>query len=43
MKQITSSTSRAKQRMRLTLENNEVVDFMLYYLPRQQSWFYDFT
>ena len=43
MKQITSITSRAKQRMRLTLENNEVVDFMLYYLPRQQSWFYDFT
>ena len=43
MKKITSITSRAKQRMALVLDNNETVDFTLYYLPRQQSWFYNFT
>lgn len=43
MQQITSITSEPKQRMTLVLENNETVDFLLYYLPRQQSWFYDFT
>ena len=29
--------------MTLALENNETVDFYLYYSPRQQSWFFDFT
>ena len=43
MQQITSITSEPKQRMTLVLENNKTVDFLLYYLPRQQSWFYDFT
>ena len=43
MKKITSITSRAKQRMALVLDNNETVDFTLYYLPRQQGWFYNFT
>ena len=43
MQQITSITSDSKQRMTLVLENNESVDFLLYYLPRQQSWFYNFT
>lgn len=43
MQQITSITSEPKQRMTLVLENNETVDFLLYYLPRQQSWFYNFT
>lgn len=43
MQQITSITSEPKQRMTLVLENNETVDFLLYYLPRQQGWFYNFT
>lgn len=43
MQQITSITNRSKQRFTLVLENNETVDFLLYYLPRQQSWFYNFT
>lgn len=43
MQQITSITSEPRQRMTLVLENNETVDFLLYYLPRQQGWFYDFT
>ena len=43
MKQITSITNSPKQRMTLVLEDNETVDFYIYYLPRQQSWFYDFT
>ena len=43
MQQIASITSEPKQRMTLVLENNETVDFLLYYLPRQQSWFYNFT
>lgn len=43
MQQITSITNHPKQRMILNIENNDKVDFMLYYLPRQQSWFYNFT
>lgn len=43
MQHITSITNQPKQRMTLVLENNETVDFHIYYLPRQQSWFYDFT
>lgn len=43
MQQITSITSSPKQQMTLVLENNETVNFKLYYLGRQQSWFYDFT
>ena len=43
MQQITSITSSPKQQMTLVLDNNETVDFYLYYLPRQQSWFFNFT
>lgn len=43
MQQITSITNSSNQKMTLVLENNETVDFRLYYLARQQSWFYDFT
>lgn len=43
MQQITSITNQAKQQFTLVLENNETVEFLLYYLPRQQSWFYNFT
>lgn len=43
MRQITSITNSSKQQMTLVLENNEAVDFYLYYLPRQQSWFFNFT
>lgn len=43
MQQITSITNSPNQRMTLVLENNETVDFILYYLPRMQSWFYDLT
>lgn len=43
MQEITSITSSPNQRMTLVLENNDTVDFRLYYSVRQQSWFYDFT
>lgn len=44
MQKITSITSDSKQRMSLTLEDNQgSVDFVLYYLPTQYSWYYDFT
>lgn len=43
MQQITSISNRAKQRFTFVLDNNETVDFLLYYLPRQQSWFFNFT
>lgn len=43
MQHITSITSKPKQKMTLVLENNETVDFYLYYLPRQMGWFYNFT
>ena len=42
MQELTSITNNPKQQMTLVLDNNETVDFKLYYLPRQQSWFYDF-
>lgn len=42
MKRITSITSKSKQQMTLALDNNETVDFKLYYFPRQQSWYFDF-
>lgn len=29
--------------MQLVLENNETVDFHLFYKPRMQSWYYDFS
>lgn len=43
MQEITTLTSSPNQRMSLVLDNNETVDFRLYYLSRQQSWFFDFT
>lgn len=43
MQQITSITSNVNQRMQLVLENNETVDFHLYYSSRMRSWYYDFT
>lgn len=43
MQQITSITSSANQHMQLVLENNETVDFRLYYSARMHSWYYDFT
>ncbi len=43
MQIITSLTNEPKQRCQLVLENNETVDFRLYYLSRMQSWYYDFT
>ena len=43
MLEITTITAHPKQRMSLVLENNETVEFFLYYLPRQQAWYFDFT
>ena len=43
MQQITTLTNEPKQRHQLVLDNNETVDFRLYYSSRQQAWYYDFT
>ena len=43
MQQITTITDQPNQLMTLVLENNETVLFRIYYLPRQQNWFFDFT
>lgn len=43
MKQITTLTSSPNQRHQLILDNNESVDFLLYYSARQQAWYFDFT
>lgn len=43
MQQIDTISSSPNQRMSLVLDNNETVDFCLYYRAMQQSWFYDFT
>ena len=42
MLEITTLTNDIKQRHTLVLEDNETVDFLLYYSLRQQSWYYDF-
>lgn len=44
MKQITSITSDSKQLMTIPLDNNQgEIEFRLYYLATQYSWYYDFT
>lgn len=41
MQEITTLTSSPKQLHTLVLDNNEKVDFKLYYLARQEAWFFD--
>lgn len=41
MQQITSITSYPCQEMQLVLDNNETVDFKIYYNARTQNWFFD--
>lgn len=43
MQHITTLTSSPNQRCQLVLDNNETVDFRLYYSARMQAWYYDFT
>ena len=44
MKQITSITDDSKQLITIPLDNNMgSVEFRLYFLPTQYSWYYDFT
>lgn len=44
MEQITSITDSPKQTFEVDLEDNKgSVQFYLYYLPTQYSWYYDFT
>lgn len=43
MQQITTLTNEPNQRHQLVLDNNETVDFRLYYSSRMQAWYYDFT
>ena len=40
---ITTLTNYPNQRHQLVLENNESVDFRLYFLARQRSWYFDIT
>lgn len=42
MQHITTLTSSPNQRHQLVLDNNETVDFRLYYSARMQAWYYDF-
>lgn len=43
MQEITSITSYPNQRFQIVLENNETVDFKLYYSSRMRAWYYDFV
>ena len=44
MQEITSITNDSKQLMTFILEDNKgSVEFNLYYMPTQLSWYYDFT
>lgn len=42
MQEITTITNEPIQRHTLVLENNETVDFRLFFKPRMQAWYYDF-
>lgn len=41
MRQITEIGSEATQLLQVVGENNERIDFTLYYKPSQQSWYFD--
>lgn len=43
MQEITTLTSSPNQLHTLVLDNNEKVELRLYFLARQESWFFDFT
>lgn len=43
MQEITTLTNNPIQRHQLVLENNETVDFKLYYEARVQGWYFDFS
>ena len=43
MKQVTSFTEASFQRQQIPLDDGETIDFLLYYLPTQHSWYFDFT
>lgn len=42
MFEINSITSNSKQRMTIPLDNGDIVNFNIYYMPTQYSWYYDF-
>lgn len=42
MKRITSITSQPIQNFIISLDNNETVNFKLYYYSSQKAWYYDF-
>jgi hypothetical protein len=41
MQEITTLTNSPKQRWTLVLDNNETAEFYLYYLIRNQAWYFD--
>ena len=43
MKQLLNLTDNARQRMTVTLDNGDSVEFSIYYYLTQRSWFFDFT
>lgn len=43
MIQITSITDASKQRIQIPLDNGAVVDFKIYFMPTQYSWYFDFV
>lgn len=43
MQTVNSLQANVNQKMRLVLDNNETVDFHLYYYARMQSWYFDFS
>ena len=43
MQTVTSIKTNPNQTMQLVLENNETVDFHLYYSARTENWYYDFS
>ena len=42
MIQITSITDYPKQRVQIPLDEGSTIDFRLYFMPTQYSWYYDF-
>ena len=43
MNQVTSITNASKQRIQIPLDDGTTIDFRLYFMPTQYSWYFDFT
>ena len=43
MKRLTCITNESKQKVQIPLDDGSTIDFYLYFMPTQYSWYFDFT